>query len=34
MTQATSSGREVGGVVRGGGSVVAVETDSGDIDIV
>jgi hypothetical protein len=34
MAQTTSSGREMGGVIRGGGSVVVVETDSGDIDIV
>jgi hypothetical protein len=34
MTQTRSSGREIGGVVRGGGSMVAIETDSGDIEIV
>ena len=34
MTRARSSGREMGGVVRGGGSIVAIETDSGDIEIV
>jgi DUF4097 and DUF4098 domain-containing protein YvlB len=34
MTQARSSGGEIGGVIRGGGSVVAIETDSGDIEIV
>jgi Putative adhesin len=34
MAQTRYSGHEMGGVVRGGGSVVAIETDSGDIDIV
>jgi hypothetical protein len=34
MAQATFSRREMGGTVRGGGSVVAVETDSGDVDII
>ena len=34
MTQARSSGPEMGGLIRGGGSVVAIETDSGDIEIV
>jgi hypothetical protein len=34
MAQTRSSGHEVGGEIRGGGSVVAIETDSGDIEIV
>jgi len=34
LTGARSSGHEMGGEVRGGGSVVAMETDSGDIEIV
>jgi DUF4097 and DUF4098 domain-containing protein YvlB len=33
MTQTRSSGGEMGGAIRGGGSVVAIETDSGDIEI-
>jgi len=34
MTEVSSSKREVGGLVRGGGSIIAIETDSGDIEIV
>jgi Putative adhesin len=34
MSRASLSKREMGGEVGGGGSVVAIETDSGDIDIV
>jgi DUF4097 and DUF4098 domain-containing protein YvlB len=33
MTQARSSSHEVAGAVRGGGSVGAIETDSGDVEI-
>ena len=34
MVRTSSSHKETEGVVRGGGSIVAIETDSGDIDIV
>jgi DUF4097 and DUF4098 domain-containing protein YvlB len=34
LTTTRGSGRETEGVIRGGGSIVAVETDSGDIEIV
>jgi Putative adhesin len=34
VSRASLSNREMGGEVNGGGSVVAIETDSGDIDIV
>ena len=34
MTKARSSGRELEGVIRGGGSAVYLETESGDIEVV
>jgi Toastrack DUF4097 len=34
MPESRHSGREAAGSIRGGGSVVAIETDSGDIEII